>query len=162
MGQLPPPKLASTERIGRQGFSLVEVVVVSGLVLMISLVAFQTAEIVTQREKEDRLRSALLEMRAALDAFHQDQIRFPDTITELLTTPRPGGGFYLRRLPLNPLNQPFPAVKWEISGRTSREGTTDVWVEITDPAPTIGLPIVDIRCPAAAGTGLNGLPYFQW
>jgi type II secretory pathway pseudopilin PulG len=141
------------------GFTLAEVVVVSALILMISLVGFQTAEIVGQREKEDRLRSSLLEMRAAFDLFHQDQLRFPNTIDELLTTARAGGGFYLRRLPLNPM---FASVKWEVSGQTSREGTTDVWVEILNSTTAIGKPILDVRCPDAAGTGLNGIAYKQW
>lgn len=151
-----------------RGFSLVEVVIVSALILLVSLTAFQTAEIVNTREKEERMRQALLEMRLALDKFHQDQLRFPRSFDELLTTSVPDkGGFYLRRLPLNPL---LGEVKWEIASRTSLDGSYDHWEEITTSADSISIvapeiiapPIVDVRCPTAAGEGLNGIPYDEW
>lgn len=151
----------------RSGFTLVEVIVVSALILLVSLLGFQTADVVSQREKEDRLRSSLLEMRLAMDQYHQDHLKFPDSIQQLIDTPRvfksTTYGRYLRRFPLNPLDANFPpARRWEVSGKTSLAGTTDVWTEITDPAATIGMPIVDIRCPPDAGTGLNGIPYQSW
>ncbi|MFZ5953045.1 MAG: type II secretion system protein [Candidatus Rifleibacteriota bacterium] len=145
-----------------RGFTLVEVVIVSALILLVSLTAFKTAEIVSVREKEDRLRLSLLEMRSAMDKFHQDQLRFPLDLNELLNTAVPlKGGFYLRRLPLNPL---FGTVKWEIASRTSLDGSYDHWEEITLPSQKMSdnTPIVDIRCPDAAGEGLNGILYRNW
>ncbi len=145
------------------GFTLVEVVVVTALILLVSLVGIQTADVVSQREKEERLRFALLEMRAAMDLFHQDQLRFPNSFDELLTTQRlvngANYGYYLRRLPLNPI---FATVRWEVSSKTSRTGAADVWVEITNPTTTIGAPIVDVRSPDPAFTSLRGDQYSKW
>jgi hypothetical protein len=105
------------------------------------------------------MRQNLLEMRSALDKYHQNNLSFPNSINDLLTTAMPNGGFYLRRFPLNPM---FNETRWEISAKTSLDGTGDVWVEITVPTTTITGPIVDIRCPPSAGTGLNGLSYENW
>jgi general secretion pathway protein G len=148
--------------VKKNGFTLVEVIIVTALILLISLTAFQTAEIVNTREKEERMRHALLEMRAAMDKFHQDQLRFPNTFDELLTTVVPGkGGFYLRRLPLNPM---FGESRWEIASRTSIDGSYNHWEEITASSQGMsdGAPILDVRCPPAAGTGLNGIEYQNW
>ncbi len=144
----------------QRGFTLLEVVVASALILVVSYTAFQTVEVVNQREKEEQLRNALLEMRSALDQFHHDNLRFPDTFSELLTAPRPLGAFYLRRLPLNPM---FAEIKWEIASQTSIDGTDDHWLEIDAADDTIADgAIIDVRCPPTAGTGLNGIAYQQW
>ncbi len=154
------PKLPTNlSPLNRSAFTLVEVVIVTGLILLFSLVTFQTADIINQRKNEDRMRENLLEMRGALDKYHQDNLSFPNTMSALLTTPMAGGGFYLRRFPLNPM---FNETKWEVSAKTSLTGTGDIWVEITDPTTTITGPIVDIRCPPSAGTGLNGIAYELW
>ncbi len=147
----------------RFGFSLVEVVVVSALILLVSVVGFQTADVVAQREKEERLRYALLEMRAAMDIFHQDKLRFPNSFNELMITPRSingsNYGYYLRRLPLNPI---FGSVRWQVSSKTSRTGSGDVWTEISTSTATIGAPIIDVRCPDPAYTSLRGDAYSLW
>jgi len=144
----------------RNGFTLLEVVIASALVLVLSYAAFQTADIVDQREKEEQLRVSLQEMRAALDQFHQENLRFPDSIQELLTAPRSLGAFYLRRFPLNPM---FASTTWEIASQTSLTESEDFWLKIysADTSLPDG-PIIDIRCPPEAGTGLNGIPYHHW
>ena len=159
----------------RNGFTLVEVIVVSALIMLASLVAFHTAEVVSQRDKEERMRYALLEMRAALDSFFQDSFqnpaipelekpRFPVTINELLTTKRPipGGGFYLRRLPLNPM---FAETRWLLVG--NNDSDPEELKEITDSITSFDNPsleIVDIRCPdgATPAVGTNGIEYKDW
>lgn len=146
------------------GFTLVEVVVVSALILLASLVAFHTADIVSQREKEERLRYALLEMRAALDKFFEDSYqnpaipagqipRFPKSFDEMLLTKRPvaGGSFYLRRLPLNPM---LKSTTWHL-----------VIATITDDITSEQVPVItDVRCPDTVipPDGLNGIPYKDW
>jgi len=158
----------------KSGFTLVEVVIVSALILLGSLVAFHTAEIVSQREKEERMRYALLEMRAALDKFFEDSYqnpaipvlekpRFPKTIAELINTKRPipGGSFYLRRLALNPM---AGEIRWQLTGSN---GTSEEILVITDAVSAFvdaTMTIVDIRCPDTVlpATGLNGIPYKEW
>ncbi len=145
-----------------KGFTLVEVVVVSALILLISLTAFQTADIVNTRENEERMRSCLLDMRAALDRFHQANLRFPLNFNELLTGTDPiRGSFFLRRFPINPL---LREPKWEIASRTSLDGSYNHWEVITAPGDGMSdaTPIVDVRCPPEAGTGLNAIEYKNW
>ena len=148
--------------IKRTGFTLVEVIIVSALILLISLTAFQTADIVNTREKEERMRSCLLEMRAAMDRFHQNNLRFPVSIDELLTTVDPEkNSFYLRRFPINPM---LGVTKWDIASKTSIDGIGETWEEISN--SSMGMsdasPIVDIRCSATVGIGLNGIEYRHW
>ena len=162
----------------RRGFTLVEVVIVSALILLGSLVAFHTAEVVSQREKEERLRFALLEMRAALDSFFQDSFqnpavpvgekpRFPKTIVELLTTKRPVpyGSFYLRRLPLNSM---LASKRWQLIGNNGATEELKTINDETELFADVSMNIVDVRCPAPeAGdsypaNGLNGIPYNEW
>ncbi|GAB4272849.1 MAG: hypothetical protein Kow0029_11980 [Candidatus Rifleibacteriota bacterium] len=154
--------------MNKRGFTLVEVIIVSALILLLSLTAFQTADIVNTREKEERLRISLLEMRAAIDRFQQNdhdgdnEHRFPLTINELLTNKDPNtGGFYLRRLPLNPF---LGETKWDIASKTTLDGSSDHWEEISNPMQGMSdnTPIVDIRCSSTVGISLNGTPYKNW
>jgi len=128
----------------KKGFTLVEVVVVTALILLVSLVGIQTADVVSQREKEERLRYSLLEMRSALDLYFQDRLTFPATITELLTQPRllngSNYGFYLRRIPLNPF---FNSEHW-----TYATGTFDV----NGTPKTV---VVDVFCPSQGNTAMD-------
>lgn len=153
----------------RSGFSLIELVVVSALILLVSLVGVQTADLVSQREKEDRLRYSLLEMRAALDLYHQEKTIFPTSFNDLLNTKRFDGsyGYYLRRMPINPL---FGTVKWEIASQTQRNYANITeeqahWQALTDPSVTIlpvPAPIVDIRSPDPGYNSIRGDSYLQW
>ena len=144
-----------------RGFSLIELVVATSLILLLSVVAVPMLDITSQREKEENLRITLNEMRGALDLYLQDHSAYPASIGTLLTHPRNDGfGFYLRRFPLNPI---VSKADWEISGRTTIGGVGDVWASCTSAGFTLpGLqPIVDIRCPDY-GTAINGINYREW
>ena len=152
----------------RSGFTLVEMIVVSALMLLISLVGLYTADLVSQREKEERLRYALLEMRAAMDIYHQERTVYPDSFNDLLTKKRFGDtyGFYLRRLPINPF---FGVVKWEIASQTKRiyASPTDEqahWQLIDDPLDTMTPlnPIIDVRSPDPGYLSIRNDSYTQW
>jgi len=155
----------------RSGFTLVEVVVVTALILLVSLVGIQTADLVSQREKEERLRYSLLEMRAAMDLYFQEQLKFPDSISKLTDTVRNGGrGFYLRRFPINPIicNSAEPCV-WEIASSTKRDYSSIAeedahWKRINTSTATLSpvAPILDIRCPDPGYTALDLRRYSDW
>lgn len=152
-------------------FTLVEVIVVTALILLISLVGIQTADVVSQREKEERLRYSLLEMRAAMDLYFQEHLKFPDSISKLTDTVRNSGrGFYLRRFPINPIvgNSAEPFV-WEIASSTKRSYASIAeenahWKRITTSTTTLSpvAPILDIRCPDPGYTALDGTMYSKW
>lgn len=119
-------------------------------------------EVFSQRDQEERLRDSLVEMRAALDLYNQDFLQYPTSFEVMKVTKRlDGEGFYLRKFPINPMNG---TQTWEIASRTTLPGTNDKWntiVRISDQMSDV-TPIVDIRCPANAGTGINGIPYKEW
>jgi hypothetical protein len=126
------------------------------------MTAFETADIVNTRTKEERLRQCLLDMRSALDRFHQVNLRFPDNFDELLNGTDPiRGSFFLRRFPINPL---LKEPKWEIASRTSLDGSYYFWEVITASNQNMSdsTPIVDVRCPDEAGVGLNRIEYKNW
>jgi len=156
----------------KKGFTLVEVVVVTALILLVSLVGIQTADLVSQREKEERLRYSLLEMRAAMDLYFQENRgEFPDSISKLTDTVRKGGrGFYLRRFPINPIvgNSAEPCV-WEIASSTKRLYASAAeedahWKRINTSTATLSpvAPILDIRCPDPGYTALDLTRYSNW
>lgn len=136
--------------------------IATGLILLLSVIAVPMLEISSQREKEETLRITLNEMRSALDLYLQENNTYPASIGTLLTQPRPNGGFYLRRFPLNPFS---PTVKpeWEVTARSTLGGVGDVWASCTTPGFTLpfSAPIVDIRSPDF-GTALNNINYRDW
>jgi general secretion pathway protein G len=143
-----------------RGFTLVEVVVCTALILLFSLMVVPMVDLTAQREREEDLRRALLEMRGALDVYHQHTGALPGSMGALITTMRTGGGFYLRRLPLNAL---IASRAWQIASSTSLTETVTYWHTIHTAADELpdGTGILDIRSPAI-GTGINGIPYKDW
>jgi general secretion pathway protein G len=55
--------------VGDRGFTFVELVVVTTILLILASTAIPMARVVTQRRKEAELRQALREMRTAIDRF---------------------------------------------------------------------------------------------
>ncbi len=159
---------------GSGGFTLVEVVVVTGLILLLSLVAVPMTDLLNQRDDEERLRLCLLDMRSAIDRYQQQNGTCPACLADLLYLRDADGAHFLRRIPINPLaTEPL----WQIASRTTVSGVGDTWL----PAPIVplsasdGVPggkIIDIRC--ASGTrlsgepfpvpsrGINGIPFCDW
>lgn len=159
-----PPPLVTSLSTPTRAFTLLELVVVTALVLLLSLVAIPMSDLLNQREDEARLRQALLEMRTALDRYQQKTGSFPTKLGDLLVQRDEQGACFLRRLPINPL---ATTTLWQIASRTTIEGIADHW-EPDPPVPITGTttmsdhsPIVDIRCPPL-GTGINGIPYERW
>ena len=69
------------------GFTLVEMLVVTGLMAVLAMAALPMAEITSARAKEQELRLALREIRAAIDAYK----RFSDEAS--LPASRQGSGY---------------------------------------------------------------------
>ena len=149
----------------KNGFTLVEVVVVTALILLVSLVGIQTADIVAQREKEERLRYSLLEMRAAMDLYFQDKTEFPEKLVDLTTTQRlvngSNYGYYLRRIPLNPF---LRNREWEVYSQTTASGAGEISTKTNplDGSHSLIGRIVDVRYPDPLAEALDGTKYSKW
>ena len=153
------------------GFTLIELVVTVAIVALLATVAFPLAEVVVKRDKEQELRSALREIRSALDAYmqavHEGRIEatlgqsgYPASLSVLVdgvpdasSPDRKKRIYFLRRVPRDPLSndptQPADAT-W---GKRSYESSYD--------APQEGEDVYDVYS-LAPGVGLNGIPYRDW
>lgn len=88
-----------------------------------------------ERSKEVVLRENLATMRDAIDQYHADTGRWPESLATLVDKR------YLRAVPVDPV--------------TERK---DTWIEVP---PKEGSGVQDVRS-GAEGTALDGTPYAEW
>lgn len=122
----------------RRGFTLIELMVVMAIVaLLLTLVTpryFQQLD----RARETALKETLSVTRAAIDQFHADHNRYPESLDELVDKR------YLRQTPIDPMTE-----------------QRDTWTLLTPPAPTEGAPttgVWDLR----SGATVEGKSYGEW
>ncbi|RQR26209.1 type II secretion system protein [Burkholderia sp. Bp9143] len=166
-------------RIGRRGFTLIEMVITLALVAILALAIMPFSELIVQRQKEQELSAALREIRTALDAYKDasdtGQIEkeaeasgYPPSLTVLVTgvknarDPKGGLVMFLRRVPRDPFFTGDPD--------TRAEDTWDVRAYGTPPDPAAdaapagiesGNDVFDVTSKSAR-VGINGIPYKQW
>lgn len=113
------PRGSSSVKAGERGATLAELLVVLVILSILAVVAIPFAETTVQRQNEQALRSALRDVRTALDRFNDDlragvfgdtsdgisENGFPDDLQVLVDGLADDEGAtrrYLRRLPTNP------------------------------------------------------------
>jgi general secretion pathway protein G len=153
-----------------RGFTLIELVVTLAIVGLLASAAMPLAQLVAQREKEAGLRSALREIRGALDAYKlatetghiQRELGssgYPPDLKSLYEGVDDAASekkiklYFLRRLPRDPFfpDGSIPAQEtWELRSYASPPD---------DPQP--GDDVFDVYS-LAPGKGLNGVPYHDW
>jgi general secretion pathway protein G len=157
-------------REGRRGFTLIELVCCSAIILVLASAAIPVANTWVKRRKELELRQALREIRTAIDQFqwdaeHNQQMsqssklngtneeHYPEKLEWLYQGFDTGDAVgtkikYLRRLPRDPIT-----------------GTTDWGTRSSRDKPgsftTDGLNIFDIHTKSKA-IALDGTPYAKW
>jgi general secretion pathway protein G len=152
------------------GFTLIELVITLALLGLLAMLAAPMTEVAYQRAKEQNLRSALREIRDALDQYRRaaDQglvprrigaSGYPATLAELVTgvpnaaDPKGGRIYFLRRLPRDPLfaDTSVPAeATWGLRSYASPPDD-----------PRDGDDVFDVYS-QAQGSGLNGVAYRDW
>src|SRR6185503_20318503 len=66
--------LRATLRRNEQGFSLIELVITITVMTILTLGVMPLVKVSVQRQKEQRLRETLRQIRIAIDEFHRDTI----------------------------------------------------------------------------------------
>lgn len=124
-------------RSGR-GFTLIELLVVLSVIATLLTIALPRYFQHLDRAREAALRQSLQVLREAIDKYHGDTGRFPETLDDLATKR------YLRRVPPDPITE-----------------STETWVPVPPPDEPGARKVWDVRS-GAEGQGLDGSDYRTW
>jgi general secretion pathway protein G len=155
---------------GRRGFTLIELVVTVVIVGLLASAAVPLIELTVKRNREQDLRSALREIRSAIDAYKlatdQGRVRktalqsgYPPTLAALVEgvpdarSPDKRLIVFLRRLPPDPTFPDASADAAATWGKRSYASPPD--------RPEEGEDVFDVYS-LSDKTGLNGRPYRSW
>ncbi|MBT9507748.1 type II secretion system protein [Rhodoferax sp.] len=153
-----------------RGFTLIELVVTVAIVGILASIAVPLGEISLQRAKESELRSALRQIREALDTYKRaaDEGRvqrraggsgYPRSLDELAggvedaKNPAQAKIFFLRRLPRDPFHPQPDVPAADTWGKRAYASPPD--------APAEGDDVFDVYS-RSERVGLNGTAYREW
>ena len=120
------------------GFTLIELLVVFAILATLLTLAVPRYFSSVDRSKEAVLKQNLVTLRNALDQFHSDTGKYPESLDELVKKR------YLRSVPLDPITE-----------------RSDSWLPQPPPADAGAGGIYDVRS-GAPGTGTDGTEYASW
>jgi general secretion pathway protein G len=152
------------------GFSLIELLVTLALLATLASVTIPLQRITAQRQREETLRHALIQIRNAIDAYKQafDEGRiersvndsgYPPNLAVLASGVRDksdakGGSIYfLRSIPRDPF--------CDCPSRSDEQTWAPRSYASPPNAPREGRDVFDVHSRSTA-KGLNGIPYNQW
>lgn len=153
-----------------RGFTLIELMIVVAIMAILASAAMPLQEMMVKREKEQALRTALRQIRTAIDAYKlaadegrvekkADETGYPRKLEDLeagvpdIKTPDKKNIFFMRRLPRDPMFADSEVPAAETWGKRSYESPPD--------NPDEGDDIFDVYS-LSEQRGLNGIPYNQW
>lgn len=154
----------------QRGFTLIELVVTVAIVGVLASVAVPLAQLSVQRTQEAELRSALRQIRTALDAYklahdegrilrRADGNGYPQRLEELeegvpnAQSPEAQKIYFMRRLPRDPFHPDRHLRAADTWGQRSYGSPPD--------APAEGDDVFDVHS-LSDRVGLNGQPYREW
>ncbi len=146
---------------GLRGFTLVELIVATAILVILTGLAVPMARVAIKREKERALRSDLWELRDAIDRYKDAADRggfqikvgsegYPPDLETLVNGVDVGGKKvrFLRRIPTDPMTN---STEWGLRSMQD-DPTSDSWG---------GQNVFDVFT-KAQGTGLDGTEYKDW
>jgi general secretion pathway protein G len=144
----------------RRGFTLIELIVATAILVILTGLAVPMARVAIKREKERELRSDLWELRDAIDRYKDAADRgafqikvgtegYPPDLETLVNGVDVGGKKvrFLRRIPKDPMT----GEEWGLRSNQD-DPTSDSWG---------GQNVFDVFTKSQA-TGLDGTPYKDW
>ncbi len=131
---MPDAKMPNAERC--KGFTLVELLVVLAIIATLLAIAAPRYFQHVDRSKEAVLRENLAAVRDAIDQYHADKGKWPESLESLAESR------YLRAVPADPVT-----------------GSADTWISV--PPPEGGAGVYDIRS-GAEGVASDGRAYAEW
>jgi len=146
---------------------LVELIIATSIIVILSLAAVTMGDLVNQREREVRLRQSLLEMRSAIDRYRSlNNNTLPASMNALLNATDSEGFPLLRRYPYNPVAS-TTGYFWQVATITYYDPALTTWIPavppfVISPTTTVTGGIADIRAAPDSGDGINGKPYHEW
>ena len=164
------PPMSGTPHRRARGFTLVEVLVTLGIVVLLTALVTPMIVAAVQRGKEAELRTALRQIRQAIDDYREavseghiarlpGQSAYPASLAILVTgvpDPLDAAGhrlYFLRRIPGDPFHR---------SDATPPEDTWALRSSVSDAdRPEPGADVYDVYS-RSMGTGTNGIPYSRW
>lgn len=153
-----------------RGYTLIELVITLALLGVLAMLAAPLAEVSVQRSREQALRSALREIRDALDAYKRASEQglvprqagasgYPPTLDTLVMgvanaqDPKAGRLYFLRRLPRDPFSEDSQASASLTWGIRSYASSPD--------DPQEGDDVYDVFS-RSEQVALNGTRYREW
>lgn len=126
-----------TRRRAPSGFTLIELLIVLAIVATLLTIAVPGYFTSLDNARETALRKSLSVMRGAIDQYHGDLGKYPESLQDLVSAR------YLRSIPADPIT-----------------GATGQWV-VESSAEASGAGLRDVRS-GAPGNGKDGTPYAAW
>ena len=124
----------------KNGFTLIELIVVMAIVALLASIAAPRYFNSLQKSRETVLLASLTTMRDAIDQFAADKSRYPDSLEELASAR------YIREIPADPL----------------ANDSRDAWVMVAPPTDAqLRGELYDVRS-GAAGRSADGRLYADW
>jgi general secretion pathway protein G len=119
------------------GFTLIELIVVMAIIALLLTIAVPRYWHSTERAKEAVLKEDLAQMRVAIDQYHADRGKYPDSLEDLVQRK------YLRTIPRDPMTD--SATSWiVVSPSDAGEGA-----------------VYDVKS-GAPGTAIDGKNFNEW
>jgi general secretion pathway protein G len=128
---------AHTSRLRHRAFTLIELIIVLAILALLLTIAVPRYFAHLERAKEATLRQDLAVMRDAIDKFHGDKGRYPESLEELATLR------YIRSVPVDPITE--SATTWKVIPPADTEAKGAVY---------------DVKS-GADGNGIDGKPFAE-
>ena len=126
------------QRVALRAFTLVELIIVLAILALLLTIAVPRYFAHIERTKEATLKQDLAVMRDAIDKFHGDRGRYPESLEELVTLR------YMRSVPVDPITD-----------------STSTWKVLPPPDSDAKGSVYDVKS-GADGAGVDGKPFADW